>query len=177
VDTTKRLGRRAGTGIDTQSSGEEFGLLRRFIDAGRVEDLAGTRRQAQIALHTLGEALLQERLAAMTPKQRYKLACINAGEHIPLRGDPEPTPCPEWCDEDAHLPERAGIQHNGASTDVIGVFSTAENRRTASTFAYGEKGQGFVYAGDEDLTPAQAREYADAIVRAADLAERIGADA
>jgi len=21
------------------------------------------------------------------------------GEHVPLPGDPEPTPCPDWCDE------------------------------------------------------------------------------
>jgi len=98
-------------------------------------------------------------------------------ERFPLPDDPEPTPCPDWCDEETHLPERHGTDHVGASANVLSTFSTPDNPRTAQTYAYVEDGRGMVYAGDEDLTPAQAREYAAAVVRAAELAERIGAGA
>ncbi len=99
------------------------------------------------------------------------------GEHVPLPGDPEPTPCPDWCDEETHLPGRRGVDHVGASAKVLSTFGRPDDPRAAQTYAYVEDGRGIVYAGDQDLTPAQAREYAAAVVRAAELAERIGAGA
>ncbi len=99
-------------------------------------------------------------------------------ERCPLPDDPEPTACPGWCDEEDHLPERRGIDHVGASAEVMSGFGRPGNPKAAQTFAYVEdSGRAMVYAGDEDLTPAQAREYAAAVVRAAELAERIGAGA
>ncbi len=84
---------------------------------------------------------------------------------------PEQTPCPPWCDNVDHH-EGQGVDHVGASATVAG---TVGEGRAAQTYAYREGDAAWVYVSDLDLTPVQAREYAAAVVRAAELAERIGA--
>ncbi len=164
---------------DTQSISDIplYDILERFIRGEHVEDLEGASRQARAASDRLSELRWEARYAAMPPERQAEWERIAAGEHDALPGDPEPSPCPAWCDDGAHLPERAGIDHSGASANVKGVFSTPANLKSALTYAYVDGGQGLVYAGDQDLTPAGAREYAAAVLRAAELAERIGAGA
>lgn len=87
------------------------------------------------------------------------------------------TPCPSWCDEETHLPERQGTNHVGASGSVESDWGPPGSRLAQTYASPDDEGVWTVYAGDQDLTPAQAREYAAAVVRAAELAERIGAGA
>ncbi len=95
-------------------------------------------------------------------------------ERFPLPDDPEPTACPGWCDEEDHLPERQGIDHVGASGSVESDWGLPGSRLAQTYASPGDDGKGWVYAGDQDLTPAQAREYAALILRACKLAEQIG---
>jgi len=95
-------------------------------------------------------------------------------EQFPLPDDPEPTACPEWCDQEDHLPERCGTDHVGASGSVESDWGLPGSRLAQTYASPGDEGVWTVYAGDQDLTPAQAREYAALILRAVELAERIG---
>ncbi len=161
----------------SEDLGARYDILERFIRGKHVEDLEGASRQARSASEQLNKLRWQAQFAALPPERQAEWERIAAGEHVPLPDDPEPTPCPDWCDGETHLPERHGTVHVGASAMVLSTFSTPDNPRTAQTYAYVEDGRGMVYAGDQDLIPAQAREYAAAVVRAAELAERIGAGA
>ncbi len=155
-----------------------YDLLERFIRGERVEDLEAASRQARAASGRLSDLRWRAEFAAMPPERQAEWERIAAGKHVALPGDPEPSPCPAWCDEEAHLPERVGIDHVGASAVIPGALNIpGRPKGGASTYAYLDDGRSLVYAGDEDLTPAQAREYAAAVVRAAELAERIGAGA
>jgi len=97
-------------------------------------------------------------------------------ERFPLPDDPEPTACPRWCDEEDHLARAAGDRprrrQRGASR-ATGACRGRGWRRPTPRLATTARA-GSTPAGDQDLTPAQAREYAALILRACKLAEQIG---
>lgn len=153
-------------------------------EPGHPDNLA--RRLARVQEQQLAEATralsdprMQAWLESLDPGRRYEVERIMRGEHVPLPDDPEPTTCPGWCDEEDHLPTRQGTDHVGASGKVVSNWSTADNPKVAQTFAYIDpaSGRGLVYAGDQELTPDQADEYAALVARAAALGRRIEAGA
>jgi len=159
---------------DPVTSSPAWDLLERFVRGEPVEDLEAASRQARAASERLSELAWQDNLANMPAGRRDELDRILRGERVPSPGDPEPSPCPAWCDEEDHLPERQGIDHVGAWGSVASGWGLPGSR-LAQTYASPDgEGVWTVYAGDQDLTPAQAREYAALILIACELAERIG---
>jgi len=150
-----------------------YDLLGHFIRGKPVADLEAASRQAQSASEQLNELRWQAQFAAMPPERQAKWERIAAGEHVPLPDEPDPSPCPEWCDEPAHLPERVGLDHVGASASVSGALSPPHCLKTAATFVYLDDGRGLVYVAEGDYTPQQARQLAAGLLKAADLAQRI----
>jgi len=162
------------TNTETAAISPAYDLLERFVRGEHVEDIEAASRQARAASERLSELRWEAQFAAMPPERQAEWERIVAGEHVPLPGDPEPSPCPAWCDEEAHLPERVGIDHVGASAVIPGALNIpGRPKGGASTYAYLDDGRSLVYVGDADLTPTAAREYAAAVVRSAELAERI----
>ncbi len=78
------------------------------------------------------------------------------------------TPCPSWCAEVTHRLEREGepYSHTGAELDLAPGLGCSVHQP--------EDGPAVVYVADGDHTPAQARRLAAGLLKAADLAERIG---
>ncbi len=162
------------TNTETAAISPAYDLLERFVRGEHVEDIEAASRQARAASERLSELRWEAQFAAMPPERQAEWERIVAGEHVPLPGDPEPSPCPAWCNEEAHLPERVGIDHVGASAVIPGALNIpGRPKGGASTYAYLDDGRSLVYVGDADLTPTAAREYAAAVVRSAELAERI----
>ena len=162
------------TNTETAAISPAYDLLERFVRGEHVEDIEAASRQARAASERLSELRWEAQFAAMPPERQAEWERIVAGEHVPLPGDPEPSPCPAWCNEEAHLPERVGIDHVGASAVIPGALNIpGRPKGGASTYAYLDDGRSLVYVGDADVTPTAAREYAAAVVRSAELAERI----
>ncbi len=78
------------------------------------------------------------------------------------------TACPTWCTEVTHRLDRRGesCSHTGAGLDLgtdLGCWVWKP-----------EDGPALVYVADGDATPQQARQLAAGLLKAADLAQRIG---
>ncbi len=78
------------------------------------------------------------------------------------------TACPTWCTEVMHRLDRRGesCSHIGAKLDItpaVGCWTWKP-----------EDGAALVYVADGDVTPAQARQLAAGLLKAANLAEQIG---
>ena len=90
------------------------------------------------------------------------------------------TPCPDWCDMPQHAETRSGTWHEGANTAV--------QLTSGGSPLYCEVSEGHDMGGAWDLrlsicadagkvSASEAREFAAGILRAADLLDRLTAEA